>query len=301
MRENDSWRVPLACLARVRDPRLLQIMALGVLLAAGAYFRDLSLRPIQIVLTFASALIVQRATFCLRPNSPRSYLSALITALSLTLLLRADNLWAHPIAAGAAIASKPAIRIRGKHLFNPSAFGVVFALLTIPGSWVSPGQWGMDVALAGWMIVLGSAISGAARRGDISWSFVAAYAGALALRVAWLGQRWAVLDHQLMSGALLLFAFFMISDPMTAPDHRAARCLHAGVVAAIAYGWTFGIYTHNGMVWALVLASPAVPIWDAVLAAPKYQWSQGGHHEKPIDAVDRRRGDARGGSAVEAA
>ncbi len=303
-----STDLRLACFAeKVRiqsggaDPRLFQIAALGVLLAAGAYFRDLSLRPIQIVLTFACALIAQRATFCLRPNSPRSYLSAIITALSLTLLLRADNLWAHPIAACAAIVSKPAIRIRGKHLFNPSAFGVIFALLILPGSWVSPGQWGMDVALAGWLIVLGSAIGGAARRGDISWAFLAAYTVALALRVAWLGQRWAVLEHQLMSGALLLFAFFMISDPMTAPDHRIARCLHAAAVAAIAYGWTFGLYAHNGLVWALVLASPMVPIWDAVLAAPKYQWTQGGNHETAGEVVDRRRRGARGGCALRAA
>lgn len=285
------------------DPRLFQVAALGALLAIGAWSRDLSLSPAQIVLTFAAALLTQRATFWLRPNSARSYLSAIITALSLTLLLRADNLWTHPIAACAAIMSKPAIRIRGKHLFNPSAFGVIVAILMLPGSWVSPGQWGMDIAIAGWLIVLGSLVSGAARRSDISWSFLAAYAATLAMRVAWLGQRWAVLEHQLMSGALLLFAFFMISDPMTTPDHRIARSIHAAVVAAIAYGWTFGLYAHNGLVWALVLASPMVPIWDALLAAPKYQWTQGGNHEtgSPKEAVDRRRSHARDRRAFQAA
>ncbi len=288
MRNADSLAGKLTSLIRGSDPRLLQIAGLGMLLAAGAWTRDLSLRPEQIVLTFACALIVQRATFYLRPNVPRSYLSAIITALSLTLLLRADNLWAHPVSACAAIASKSAIRIRGKHLFNPSAFGVIFALIFLPGSWVSPGQWGTDVALAGWLLVLGPAISGAARRSDISWSFLAAYTALLALRVAWLGQRWAVLEHQLINGALLLFAFFMISDPMTAPDHRIARCIHAAVVAAIAFGWSFGIYAHNGLVWALVLASPMVPIWDAVLAASKYQWKQGDNNEKQTQVVDRR-------------
>lgn len=306
MRATKLRLASFADLARSRiataDPRLLQIGALGALLAIGAWSRDLSLRPAQIVLTFASALVTQRATFRLRPGASRSCLSAIITALSLTLLLRADNLWTHPIAACAAIGSKSVVRIRGKHLFNPSAFGVIVALIALRGSWVSPGQWGQDVAIAGWVIVLGSVVTGAARRGDISWSFLAAYTAALAMRIAWLGQRWAVLEHQLMNGALLLFAFFMISDPMTAPNHRSARSIHATVVAAIAYGWTFGLYAHNGLVWALVIASPMVPLWDAVLSAPNYQWTQGGKHETgpSNQAVDRRRGD-RDRRALEAA
>ena len=39
-------------------------------------------------------------------------------------------------------------------------------------------------------------------------------------RVLWLGQRPAVLGHQLLVGSLILFTFFMISDPKTTPDRR---------------------------------------------------------------------------------
>ena len=75
-------------------------------------------------------------------------------------------------------------------------------------------------AIAGWVVMLGMLVTNRARRGDISWTFLAFYLGALALRVEFLGQRWAVWTHQLESGALLLFAFFMISDPMTGPNDR---------------------------------------------------------------------------------
>src|SRR5258706_6903680 len=203
------WKLPTA----FGDPRIFQILFLGVLLAAGAWLRDFSLTTAQIILTFAAALATQQLSFAMRPDAPRSYRSALITGLSLTLLLRADNLWVHPAAASMAIFSKPLFRFRGKHLFNPANFGVMFAMLMLPGAWVSPGQWGQDVALAGWMIALGAFVATRAHRADISWSFLACYVGALALRVVYLGQRWAVLEHQLMNGALLLFAFFMISDP----------------------------------------------------------------------------------------
>ncbi|HXN87554.1 MAG TPA: RnfABCDGE type electron transport complex subunit D [Candidatus Binataceae bacterium] len=262
------------------DPRLFQILFLGILLATGAWFRDFSLATAQIILTFAAALTVQRLTFAMRPDAPRSYRSAIITALSLTLLLRADNSWIHPAAASAAILSKALMRPRGKHLFNPATFGVMFAILLLPGSWVSPGQWGQDVAIAGWLVALGAFVAGRARRGDISWSFLACYAGALAIRVAYLGQRWMVLEHQLMNGALLLFAFFMISDPMTSPNHPRARVLHAAIVAAIAFEWQFGLYAHNGMLWALFLAAPMVPVWDALWIAPKYQWTKNPSGEK---------------------
>jgi enediyne biosynthesis protein E5 len=271
-----SWKLPAA----FSDPRIFQILFLGILLAAGAWLRDFSLTTAQIVLTFAAAIAAQHMSFGMRRDAPRSYRSAIITALSLTLLLRADNLWVHPAAASVAIFSKSLIRPRGKHFFNPATFGVMFAILLLPGAWISPGQWGQDVALAGWMVALGAFVATRARRADISWSFLAFYVGGLALRVAYLGQRWAVLEHQLLNGALLLFAFFMISDPMTSPNHPRARALHAGVVAAIAFTWQFGFYAHNGMLWALFLAAPMVPMWDALWTAPKYEWKQaGGNHE----------------------
>jgi enediyne biosynthesis protein E5 len=280
-----SWKLP----SSFSDPRIFQILFLGILLAAGAWLRDFSLSSAQIILTFAAAIAAQHLSFGMRSDAPRSYRSAVITGLSLTLLLRADNLWVHPAAACAAILSKSLIRPRGKHLFNPATFGVMFAMILLPGAWISPGQWGQDVALAGWMIALGAFVATRARRADISWSFLAFYVGALLLRVMYLGQRSAVLQHQLMNGALLLFAFFMISDPMTSPNHPRARALHAALVAAIAFTWQFGFYAHNGMLWALFLAAPMVPMWDAIWPAQKYEWNQaGGKHEQAEDDTGAR-------------
>jgi enediyne biosynthesis protein E5 len=267
-----------ALLARLRaivprDPRILQIAFLGSLLLAGAGLRDFSLRPAQIALTFAAALGAQRLFDRVTRKSASSVLSATITALSLTLLLRADNLWAQPAAAALAIASKFLLRVRGRQLFNPANFGVGAALLTLPGAWVSPGQWGNDVALAGWLVVLGATVTSRARRAYISWMFLGFYLGALAARVAWLGQRWAVWTHQLGSGALLLFAFFMISDPMTTPSHPRGRAAHAALVAAIAYAWGFGLFRTNAVLWALFVATPMVAVWDALWPAPKFDWT----------------------------
>ncbi|HXZ88322.1 MAG TPA: DUF2330 domain-containing protein [Candidatus Binataceae bacterium] len=269
-----------------RDPRLLQILFLGLLLAAGAWTRDFAIRPAQIILTFAAALGCQR--LCGRSaGHPISWRSAFITGLGISLLLRADNLWAHPLAAAAAIASKFVFRVRGKHLFNPGNFGVIAALTLLPGTWVSPGQWGQDVTLAAWIFTLGAAVVRSARRSDISWGFLFFYLGALALRVAWLGQSWAVWTHQFGNGALLLFAFFMISDPMTIPNDWRGRILHAAAVAGASYVWTFDFYRTNGFLWMLFILAPLVALWDWLWPAPKYQWStyEGGS----MDSISHRR------------
>jgi Na+-transporting NADH:ubiquinone oxidoreductase subunit NqrB len=282
-----------------QDPRILQIVFLGVLLAAGAYLRDFSLRPQQVALTFAAALATQRLLDRFSRKGATSLLSATITSLSLTLLLRADNLWALPVAAVLAIASKFAVRWRGKHLFNPANLGVAIALLVLPGTWISAGQWGNDVALAGWLVVLGATVASRARRADISWLFLVFYLGALAARVAWLGQHWAVWTHQLQSGALLLFAFFMISDPMTTPSHARGRAAHAAMVATIAYAWGFGLFRTNAVLWALFVAAPMVAVWDALWPAPRFEWmsmqrsinGQGGING--IDDIDKSGGPSK--------
>jgi Na+-transporting NADH:ubiquinone oxidoreductase subunit NqrB len=271
------------------DPRLFQICFLGCLLASGAWLRDFTIRPEQIVLAFAVAIATQAvlARASRPPSGPRS---AIITALSLSLLLRADNLWAHPLAAFLAIGSKFAVRVRGKHVFNPGNLGAVIGLAALPGAWVSPGQWGADVALAGWIAVLGTVVVHRASRSDVSWAFLGFHLGALALRVLWLGQSFAVWRHHLESGALLLFAFFMISDPMTIPDRRRGRMVHAAIVAAIAYVCQFQLHRPNALLWALLLASPLVPLWDALWPAAKFQWIPGGgnRHDEDSDGDGAR-------------
>jgi enediyne biosynthesis protein E5 len=274
------------------DPRIFQILFLGVLLAAGGWLRDFSLHPPQIVLTFAAGLGTQHALSLMHGHVPVSYRSALITALGLTLLLRAHTLWAHPLAATAAISSKFLFRWKRKHIFNPANFGVIFALCALPGTWVSPGQWGQDITFAGWLLMLGAVISHRARRADISWSFLVIYLGLIAIRVAWLGQRWAAWTHQFGNGALLLFAFFMISDPMTIPNSRDGRLVHAASVAIFAYVWQFEFYRINGFLWALISASPLVPVWDVLGPARKFEWTvQGGNEmsKKRIGAARRHR------------
>jgi Na+-transporting NADH:ubiquinone oxidoreductase subunit NqrB len=164
--------------------------------------------------------------------------------------------------------------VNGKHLFNPANLGVMLGLLAFPGAWVSSGQWGSDLAWACWFVALGGLVTQRARRWDVSWMFLAFYLGLVACNVWWFDKSWQIWLHQMQNGALLLFAFFMISDPMTIPNRQAARALHAAAVALVAFAWQYALFRPNGLLWALFLCVPLVPLLDRLLPGARFEWQR---------------------------
>ena len=122
------------------EPRLIQIVSLGTLLAVNMVWFDLGARPAQSAVTIGGTLLSQ-ALFCRLFHVPFDARSPLITGLSLSLLLRTHEPWVWVLAGLLAIGSKFLLRVRGKHLFNPAAFAIV-VLLGVGQAWVSPGHWG---------------------------------------------------------------------------------------------------------------------------------------------------------------
>jgi len=267
-----SWRRVRDRHPVLRDARLFQIAFLATLLTVGVLARDFALDPRQMALAFAAGVATQWLWLRALGLQRKGFLSALITCIGVSILLRADSLWVHPLAAAIAMSSKFLLRINGKHVFNPANIGVIVATAALPGAWVSPGQWGHDLAFAGWFVVLGALVTQRARRWDIAWAFLAGWLGLVALRVFFLGQPWPVFVHQLDSGALLLFAFFMISDPMTIPDRREMRIAYAFAVAAIAFAWQYALFKPNALPWALFVASPLVPLIDRLRPGQRFAW-----------------------------
>jgi Na+-transporting NADH:ubiquinone oxidoreductase subunit NqrB len=261
-----------AAVAIVRDARVFQIAFLAALLATGVLLRDFSLQPLQMALAFGAGLATQAFWLRRLGLQQKGFLSAVVTCCGLSLLLRSDTLWAHPLAAVLAMSSKFVLRINGKHLYNPANLGVIAAITFLPGTWVSPGQWGSDLASAVWFLMLGTIVTQRARRLDVSWVFLAAFLGLAALRVTLLGQPWAIWWHQLGNGALLLFAFFMISDPMTIPNRAFARVAYAVIVALAAAAWQYLWFKPNGLIWALFLATPLVPVLDRFFPGEIFAW-----------------------------
>lgn len=273
-----------------RDPRWFQIAVLSALLVYGVAALDFEVRPGIAAVILGGALGVQALAdrFAKRPFEPKS---ALISALSLCLLLRTPSPALAAAAAAISIGSKPLIRIGGKHVFNPSNLGLVVVVLASGRAWVSPGQWGSAALLAFAFVCLGSLVVRRAARSDVTWAFLAFWVAALFGRAAWLGDPWAIPLHQLASGSLLLFAFFMISDPKTTPDSRAGRILFAALVAAGGAWVLFKMHRPEGPIFSLVVCSLLVPLIDRLLPGRKYRWAGTGAPAAP--ATPRPAGEAR--------
>ena len=271
------------------DPRLYQIAVLSALLAYGALKLDLEVRPDRAAIILATAILTQWACSRLWRLPRFDPLSPLISALSLSLLLRTDSA---TMAAGAAvvtIASKFLIRARGKHIFNPTNFGLVMMMLISDRVWVSPGQWG-STALFGFLLAcLGGLVVHRAARSDVTYAFIAAYSALLFGRAVWLGDPVAIPLHQLESGAFLIFSFFMISDPKTTPDTRPGRILYAAIVATAASIIQFGLFQPNALIWALVCCAPIVPAIDRLLPGERYCWQPQISPPRPTSQPQRLR------------
>ena len=259
--------------ALAADPRHGQIATLACLLVYGIARLDFDVSVAQALVTIGTALVVQRLGDGWIGAPWRSGAkSAFISSLSLCLLLRTDHLAWAAMGAVLAVGSKFLVRVRGKHIYNPTNVALAALLLTTPDVWVSPGQWGTGASFAFALACAGLAVTYRSARSDVTVAFLVSYAALVVARSLQLGEPLPIPLHRLESGAFLLFSFFMISDPKTTPDSRAGRMLFALLVALGAAYVHFRLFRPNGFLWALVLASPLVPLIDRLLPAARYEW-----------------------------
>lgn len=258
----------------LRDPRCYQVFVLSLLLGTGIFVLDFGIRWQNALAIFVMAQAVQLLASRYLARIPYDPLSALITSFSLTLLLRTEFVWLAMLAAVIAIGSKFIIRVRGKHVFNPANVALVALMLSSDQAWVSSGQWGSATLSALGLACLGMLVLTKARRAETTIAFIVAYALLLTGRAFWLGDPMSIPLHQLQNGALLIFAFFMISDPKTSPNTAIGRIAFGSLVATIAYTIQFVFYEPNGPILALIMAAPLVPVIDTISRGLNYRWDQ---------------------------
>jgi Na+-transporting NADH:ubiquinone oxidoreductase subunit NqrB len=272
-----------------KDARDYQILFLSSFLILGIVTRDWTLHVGFILVLFISCLLTQ-ALFSVaiaRPNHENgqslppyfyfvnyitSWRSATITSLGLSLLLRGNHWQTMAIAGCLAIASKFLFRYRGKHFFNPANFGIIAALILTHDAWVSPGQWGNDW----WYLILfvgaGGIVLKRVGRLDTSATFLVTYICLEAIRNLYLGWSWDVWQHQLMSGSLLLFAFFMITDPRSIPNAAKGRIFWSICLASSTFIIQHFFYLQTALFWSLFALSPLTIICDSIWKKSQFTW-----------------------------
>lgn len=200
--------------------------------------------------------------------------SAVITGLSLALLLRANDIWPFIVAAFIAIGSKFAIRAHDRHIFNPANFGIVLMILFTDAAWTSTGEWGSALWMGALIALLGALSCWRASRLDVPIAYLGTYAALAIGRALYLGDPLAIPALRLTHGALILFAFFMISDPKTTPEDPRLRALFVSAAALIAYVLQFHFFISDGIFYAPAILALAQLAIGRAGCGGAYEWGQ---------------------------
>jgi len=263
------------------DPRYFQVIFQAIFLSYGILFLHWSADWQHYLISIGGCLLFQYAADSimakrfLKPNEfDRWGFSVLISAMSLCLLLKTNDWYVSLLAAFLTVASKYVLRFNQKHIFNPSAFGIVATILFTKDAWLSPGQWGSNAVIFFGVITFGTIVVTRVQKLDVSLAFLLTFIGLLYWRQVYvLGWPMDYFIHSVSTGSLLLFTFFMISDPRTSPNHPIARIIWAVLIAAVSFYLAAFKWKYNTIIWILVAAAPLVPLLDKIFKAKAFHWT----------------------------
>ena len=263
------------------DPRYFQVIFQAIFLSYGILFLHWSADWRHYIISIGACLLFQYAADSIKskrllnPNEfDRWGFSVLISAMSLCLLLKTNDWYVSLLAAFLTVASKYVFRFNKKHIFNPSAFGIVTTILLTKDAWLSPGQWGSNAVIFFGVVTFGTIVVTRVQKLDISLAFLLTFIGLLYWRQVYvLGWPMDYFIHSVSTGSLLLFTFFMISDPRTSPNHPIARIIWAVLIAAVSFYLAAFKWKYNTIIWVLVAAAPLVPLLDKIFKAKAFHWT----------------------------
>jgi Na+-translocating ferredoxin:NAD+ oxidoreductase RnfD subunit len=162
--------------------------------------------------------------------------SAYITGISVGILVRSPAYWPYALCSVISIMSKYVLRVKGRHIWNPSNFGLAVLLFLTPETMALLSiQWGNNYASLLVIWILGSIIIWRARRFHISATYVVSFFLFAFLR-SWITGDPVLAEIAPITGPMYqLFVFFMITDPKTTVRSRSGQCLVAVCVALVEF------------------------------------------------------------------
>jgi enediyne biosynthesis protein E5 len=160
--------------------------------------------------------------------------SAYITGISVGILIRSPAFWPYALCSAISIMSKYVLRVNGRHLWNPSNFGIS-AMLFLAGDTVASLsiQWGNYLLPMLVIWALGSLIIWRLHRFHITGVYVASFVVFALLRSWMTGSPWQAEIAPITGPMYQLFIFFMITDPKTTVRSKKGQCFVAFMVAVV--------------------------------------------------------------------
>ena len=160
--------------------------------------------------------------------------SAYISGISVGILVRSPAFWPYAVAAALAITSKYVIRYKGRHLCNPSNFGISTVLFLLPASAAMLSiQWGNNMVSVITIWVVGTIVMLRARRFNVTVTYVISFLILAVIRAHIIHEPVLSEISPLTGPEYQLFIFFMITDPKTTLRSKKGQCIVAFLIALL--------------------------------------------------------------------
>lgn len=190
--------------------------------------------------------------------------SAYISGISVGMLVRSPFIWPYALCSAISITSKYVLRVDGRHVWNPSNFGIVAMLVLAADSVAGLSvQWGNNLLPMIVVWCFGSVIIHSLGRFHITVTYVASFLVFAALRSAVTGHPFVSEAAPITGPMYQLFIFFMITDPKTTVRSFRGQCGVAFLVAAVEAAFRLMEWVHAPY-YALFLVGPAANLAEIV-------------------------------------
>ncbi|HLG55214.1 MAG TPA: hypothetical protein VI485_07775 [Vicinamibacterales bacterium] len=214
---------------RYLPPLLITSILLGAQLSFGI-LEGWERTALAIATAIGAEMVMGRVTYGKWPHPASAYISG----ISAGILVRSPLLWPYFLTSLISITSKYVLRVKGRHLWNPTNFGVSAVVFLAPATiTVLSIQWGNVVAPMAIIWVLGSIIVWRVGRAHISATYVASFLLFSFVRSAITGTPWLAAVAPITGPMYQLFIFFMVTDPKTTVRSRLGQCLVVFLVAFV--------------------------------------------------------------------
>ncbi len=235
------------------------------------------------VLAIVTALVIELVVGRLFWGRWPHLASAYVSGISVGILVRSPAMWPYALGSMLSITSKYVLRVKGRHLWNPSNFGICVLLVLAPEAVSSLGiQWGNYLPPMMIVWILGSLIIWQAKRFHICATYVISFLLFAYVRSGITGHPFLAEVAPITGPMYQLFIFFMITDPKTTVQTTWGQCVVACLVALV----EMLLRLHESVyapLYALFLVGPTANLleiwWNSRQSAPASAppWGQNIH------------------------
>ena len=243
------------------DPRRLQFIMLWSysIIALEVFNHE---RPhIVTIFTFSSTLIADKLLGHFFHGKNNSFLPAAIISPSICTLCYSISFWPYILAGVLSAASKSLLLYKGRHIFNPSNFGITVTILLFPNWITGISNVFSGMKFVGFYFLISGLINAInSKTLHISIMYLIGMSSSFWLRGVFIDRMLSpsVFMELTLNPILLIFCFHMINDPATTPRNKKHAMLYGYLLGVLYVIFSINGSTH-GHFFSLFIVTMFIP------------------------------------------